>query len=266
MRTHRVWARGLLSTLAAKRQELGICKYCGLRAGKLRGQHRECESIYTKALRNLLSAATRRALGRASADELRLSLSLAGKGFVSDDEARETLIEAYEDAACKSLARDWISAENESLLASYVAELDLSHDESNRSGVQDRIGMSVLLRQITTEPATPHGWHTTLDELPFRLNSPEERVVWVFGDVRVEFGSRHLGDTDSGQLAMTNRRLWFAGLEGSHQVTYGRVHTLRQEYGGFAIHTGASTKSYSFYGDLYGWFAWKLIKLLVKMN
>ncbi|MDE2859994.1 MAG: hypothetical protein OYI31_00390 [Chloroflexota bacterium] len=213
-----------------------------------------------------MSTATRLALGRASADELRLRLSLAGESFVSGDEAREALIEAYEDAACRLLAGDWISAENESFLASYVAELNLSDAECNRNGTQERIRMSAQLRQIATEPATLNDWRSTLGSLPLRLSDPDERVVWAFRTVRVEFGSTQMRESDSGRLVMTNRRLYFAGREGSHQSTLGRIHTLRREYDGFAIHTGASAKAYSFRSDVNGWFAWKLINLLVKMK
>ena len=230
------------------------------------GRHGECEAKHTAALRSLLHTATQRALGNASVDELRLKLSLASEKFVSDEDARDALVEGYEDAACKMVAGDWISAENEGHLAAYVAEMNLSEAECNRSGAQERVRMSAQLRRIATETATSYEWQSRLGSFPFGFNRSGERVVWAIRSVQVEFGSTRERETDDGQLVMTNRGLYFAGQEGSHQVTLGRIHNLRREYDGFAIHTGASAKTYTFNRHVDGWFAWKLLKLLVKMN
>lgn len=245
---------------------MGNCKYCGLSAGRFRSLHKDCRLKRLSALGGIRAGATECALGKSSADDLRSQLLQANGSFVSDAEARNLLVVGFENAARVMLEDDWISQESERALEAYANEFGLSISECNRTGTLDRIRMSNTLRQIATGQGDLHDWSARWSSLPFSRKSPNERIVWAFDNVQVAFGSTKRRTSDTGMLVMTNRGLYFAGRSGSHRVSFGRLQTLRREPSGFAIHSGPSAKTYSVNRGVNGWFAWKLVKLLVKMN
>src|SRR5271170_5830558 len=76
---------------------VGVCKYCGQKAGLFRRSHRKCQTRHDDAMRDLLRIAYASASGISPLETLSKDVAqLAQTGFISSEEVRSTYIQAWE--------------------------------------------------------------------------------------------------------------------------------------------------------------------------
>lgn len=269
------------------------CEFCGEPKGRFFNRHGECRKRHAIALNELLDQSTKCALGRVPIDDVYDARVLASQNFVTEEEIRDALIRGFERAAYTvlGLSYDWLvedeEVDDDTLDDDYISEdedeeanseldgaliseddvrhldaykktLELSEDELDRSGACRDIYLGVKLREISNGQMPYSLWHSKVDDLPFRLQE-SEKCVWIFWGVSLETKSKN----DRGLLALTTNGLYFAGDSERHRISYGRIFNFSREWDGFSVNKGPATKSYKL-AD--GWFAWRLLSKLAKLD
>jgi hypothetical protein len=154
------------------------CKYCGKFASWFRWSHPECRSRRTTGLsrvrKRAFDAATK---GFPNCDLKKELEEVAKASFVKDDELREALIGAWDQAVDFCITDKVITNDEEASLTAFVDSLSLSETDRNRHGALARIVQNLTLRDIS-EGTVPHRVFTN-DVVPFNLQK-QESIVWLF--------------------------------------------------------------------------------------
>ena len=111
---------------------MGNCKYCGGRAGFLRGKHKECESSY-QAGRERMVALVVQTAGRPNFSEASLLddlSSIARVSYIDDDGIRSVIAEGWHRAVAEGLADGILTQDEEDRLRDFRDQFAL-HDEWN---------------------------------------------------------------------------------------------------------------------------------------
>ena len=197
-------------------------------------------------------------MGRASIDEVYDVRDLARVNFVTEAEIRDALISGFEEAVEIALYDALISEVEERHLNAYMKYLEFSESEFDRQGACRSISLGLKLREISKGQMPYDLWQSKVKGLPFKLQE-SEKCVWIFQGVHLETKSTN----DRGLLALTTKRLYFVGTSETHRIPYGRIFNLGREWNGFSVNQGSATKSYTLEN---GWFAWRLLTELLKMD
>ena len=270
-----------------------VCKLCGEPTGRFFNRHRGCKKRHASALEQLLGRSTKCALGRISIDDVYDARVSARLNFVTEAEIRDALVSGFEEAVDIILGLDYhwlredeevdcgtsddddvsegkdedahsalddalISEDEERHLNAYMKNLELSDSELNRNGACRKLYLGAKLREISKGQMPYDLWQSKVEDLPFGLQE-SEKCVWIFRGVHLETKSTN----DRGLLALTTKGFYFVGNSERHRVPYGRIFNSSREWNGFSVNQGSATKSYTLED---GWFAWRLLSELAKLD
>jgi hypothetical protein len=276
---------------------MGKCKICGESAGWFKEYHEECKTKYKAGLDKLVSVATKAVLDLSLCDSLMNTCrSIAQMCRISDENIRDALIVAWENALDKYLDDGVLSTDEENQLMTYANKFSLDQSELDRKGQFTRAAQAGVLRDIV-EGKIPERV-TVTGSVPFNLQK-NESLVWLFNSVslleekttrsyvggyqgmsiKVMKGvyyrvgafkghpveSTQMVNKGYGSLGVTTKNIYFAGSQKSLRVPYNKVITFIPYSDGIGIHTDAKTaKPIAFItGD--GWFINNLVQNLAQM-
>ena len=157
---------------------MGACRYCGRKAGFLRGKHKECESTYQVG-RERMVALVADAAGRADFSEAALLdklAAIAGSSYVDDDGIRAVIAEGWHQAVKEGLADGILTQDEEARLRDFRDQFAV--DEPGRAGrraveqldraARDRLMLDARLAALATPGGDNH-----LHELATALDHSE---------------------------------------------------------------------------------------------
>lgn len=161
---------------------MGNCRYCGGKAGFMRGKHKECESAH-QAGRQRMVALVARAAGRPGFSEAALLddlAAIAGSSYIDDDGIRAAIAEGWHQAVKEGLADGILTQDEEARLRDFRDHLAI--DEQDRAGrdaaaqldraARDRLMLDARLAALATTGGSRH-----LDELATMVAESELSVA-----------------------------------------------------------------------------------------
>ena len=162
---------------------MGNCKYCGGKAGFLRGKHRECDAAYQTGRQQLVALASE-AAGRPDFSEsaLRDELAAVAAGsYINEDGIRAAIATGWRNAVQEGLADGILTQAEESRLRDFHERFAIAeHDQQDRSvraaaaelesAARDRLMLDARLAAIAPAGAAGHGH---LSELEATLRAAE---------------------------------------------------------------------------------------------
>ena len=161
---------------------MGDCRFCGQKAGFLRGKHKECESIYQTGRRQMV-ALVAEAAGESNFSEAALLSDLetiAAGSYIDEDGIRAAIAEGWHHAVKEGLADGILTQDEEARLRDFRNQLAI--DELDRASqtaaaqldraARDRIMLDARLAALAT---TGGGGH--LDELAMTVAESELSVT-----------------------------------------------------------------------------------------
>ncbi len=164
---------------------MGDCRYCGQKAGFLRGKHKECESAHQVGRQQMVAlvadSASRADFSEAALlDDLKV---IAGSSYVDEDGIRAVIAEGWHEAVKEGLADGILSQEEETRLRDFRDQFAI--DEQHRTGqdaaveldraARDRLMLDARLAALAA-PGSDNHLHelaTALDDS--ELSSDEQR-------------------------------------------------------------------------------------------
>ena len=270
---------------------MGICTYCGQKAGLLRSKHRECEEKYNKGWDEMIDIARDAVIGHISSDNIEAKLlNLAINHFVSKDKIRLALTSGWEKAVDTYLEDGILSVEEESKLTSFIEKFSFTQSDLDNNGKYTGIVKSGVIRDLT-EGKVPQRIKLT-GQLPFNLQKTES-LIWVFPSasyyedktrrsfvgstqgvsVRIAKGVYyrvgafkghpvettervHMGN---GLFGVTNKNIYFVGGTKSLRIKYDKIVSYIPFDDGIGIHRDSSTAKPQVFVTGDGWFTYNLI-------
>jgi hypothetical protein len=273
------------------------CKYCGRVASWFRWLHPECRSRHTTGLSRIrkraFDAATK---GFPNCDLKKELEEVAKASFVKDDELREALIGAWDQAVDFCVTDKVMTKDEETSLTAFADSLSLPETDRNRHGALAHIVQNLTLRDIS-EGTVPHRVFAN-DMVPFNLQK-QESIVWLFPaakyyeeKTRREFVGRSQGisvrvakgvylrsgtfrgrpiettrmeHVDTGTMGITNKSIYFAGSRKAVRVAFSRIVAFHPYIDGLGIHQDGRARPQTFVtGD--GCFIYNLVRGLAEMS
>ena len=114
---------------------MGGCRYCGQKAGFLRGKHKACETIYQSGRQRMVDLVAEAAgqPGFSEATLLDNMSAIARSSFIDADGARAIIAEGWHQAVQEGLADGILTQEEEARLRDFRDRLAID-DDQNRAG------------------------------------------------------------------------------------------------------------------------------------
>jgi len=132
------------------------CKYCGQPAGFFHWQHAECNQKHENGKCQLATAITAAASGDSALDSLDAQLGeIAARSYISKDEERSLVIQAWTAAVDHSLDHGFLEQSQEEHLIGIKDRLALSQSEADSGGGLSRVVKAGVLREVMRRGAPP---------------------------------------------------------------------------------------------------------------
>ena len=167
---------------------MGDCRYCGQKAGFLRGKHKECESTH-QAGRQQMVALVAQAAGQAHFNEAALHAKLediARVSYMDEDGIRATIAEGWHQAVQEGLADGILTQDEEDRLRDWrdrFALTDQSDQTSQAAAAQlerasrDRLMLDARLAALATSNGDEHRDELAAALQESELSSGDQRLL-----------------------------------------------------------------------------------------
>jgi hypothetical protein len=274
------------------------CVYCGENVGLFRNFHQECDKKHHDGVKKVMELAQRSIISVGSLELLDQEISqIVSSSFISPERKNELLIEAWGKAVETALDDGVISEDEENSLISFKDHYSLSRDDLDSIGAWAKVVKAAILRDIL-EGNLPDRVKIS-GSLPFNFQK-SETLVWLFQDVkyyeeksrrRFEGGSQGVGlriskgvyyrvgafsahpvvtqetvHIDTGQLAVTNKNLYFAGDRKAFRIPFNKIVAFNPFNDGIGIQRDAQTSKPQSFNTGDGWFTYNLLVNLAQMS
>lgn len=277
---------------------MGICIFCGQKAGFLKKKHKECELYYCAGKHNIVESVSAAITQTSDFDNLDNEIKIiAATNHIMAIDMTGLYIKGFDNAVDSFLDDGVLSLEEENKIEKFRTHYDFDQDILDKNGSLQKMVKASILREIL-EGKIPAYPLENEDNLPFMLQKGEI-VIWIFHNVdyyeqrtRTEFQGRSQGISikiakglyyrtgafkghpvmieemkylDKGLVALTNEHIYFASPMKSFKVPYDKIVTVNPYEDGVGIQKdGANAKPQVFKG-LDGWFIYNLISNLNKL-
>src|SRR5437899_3167777 len=119
---------------------MGVCKYCGQKAGWFSHAHEGCEHKYQSVLQNMMSLTTPSKRTGQGLDTLENRLSqMAKEHFIAAGQVKTMMIGGWEQALNQVLQDNVLSEGEENILMEFAKHFNLSQEDLNRNGAYTRL-------------------------------------------------------------------------------------------------------------------------------
>jgi hypothetical protein len=137
-------------TLASMvKTKMGVCKYCGQRAGFLRSDHRECHEKHDAGWNEMVELVAKAAETGSGIDTLQTHLTqVASASYIPEGQIRDTLVSGWQRAVDRVLAHGVISEPVESSLSEFAKTFRFSDGELDAGAARTQLVKGVVLREL----------------------------------------------------------------------------------------------------------------------
>ena len=276
---------------------MGVCQFCGQRAGWFRSAHKECRQQNAVGQSAVLAAVGKSISGTEPLDSTDAAIqTMAEKYRLTQLQIHDQAAHAWERQVVDLLDAGPISEGAEHRLMAIAKKFDLGQHDLDRHQAFTRLAKSAVLRDVTSGVISQR--YQVEGALPFNFLK-NEKLVWAFSNtkyledkVRREFVGRSSGVSvriakgvyyragafkgrpvehtqrvlvDSGVLAITNLHLYFAGQAKKFRIPYKKIVSFEHYSDGIGVMRDASTAKAQIFVTGDGWFTGNLVTNLAQL-
>ncbi|WP_163499447.1 hypothetical protein [Helicobacter suis] len=275
---------------------MGICIFCGQKAGFLRSKHKKCQREHLegqKAIQDVINDNyAKQATGPEDLKNLQRRIQqIAQESFIDQVLQKTLLIKGVEAAIQTALEDGLLTEQEEEGVLKLIAFFNLSQEDLDSNGYYTKLKQGSILRHVC-EGVMPTGINIIGDSLPF-VFMKNEKLIWVENGVQyfeMKTVSSYVGGSqgvslriakgvyyrvgafkghkiqeeqmsyvDTGLLAITTKHLYFCGKSKSLRIPFAKLISITPYSDGISVHKdGVRAKPQTFInGD--SWFLYNLI-------
>lgn len=275
---------------------MGICKFCGEKAGLFSNKHKECEKKYESGKREIISIIEDALVSKGDFNQINSKIeSISKSSYIKEEEKSDLLIQGFDKAVERFFEDGLISEEEEKTVSGFMKHFNLAQNDLNRGNSYMRIVQGTVLRDVMNG-ITPERIQVDT-AIPFNLQKGE-KLVWTFGNVelyeqrtRTHYEGRHSGvglriakgvyyrtggfrghpvqTTEmtymgSGLMGISNMHIYFAGTK-SFRMKYDKIVSFEPFEDGIGIQKDGVTAKPQVFKNIDGWFCYNLVTNLSQL-
>jgi hypothetical protein len=277
---------------------MGICKFCGKKAGLFKSIHEECKTANSNGKLAVIEKVSQALSTMTDFSNLNAEIkSISETTYITNEETSYLYCLGFDKAVDSILDDGIISPEENKRLENFQRQLNLGQDDLNLNGSYNRIVQAEILKDIL-EGKPLKSKVTIIGNLPFLLQN-DESILWLFQNVEFQeqrtkttyqgksqgisikiakglyyrtgsfkgnpISSEQMTILGNGMLALTNKNLYFASETKNLKTPYNKIISITPYSDGIGLQKdGASAKPQIFKG-IDGWFTYNLISNLSKL-
>ncbi len=277
---------------------MGLCKYCGQKAGLFRSKHKACEAQKIAGQTSIIQEVEQFILHKEEFENLKSKVQqIASENFIQIEELNALYGKGFDQAVNHILEDGVITEEEESKIGNFKAQFE---DFDTRIDTNDsilKVIKSLILRDLLNGNL-PKSRINYVGNVPFLIQKGEE-FLWVFTNVayhervnktvyvgrsqgvsvRIAKGvyyrtssfkgnpvvTNELRYISTGILAFTNKHVWFSSDKKSFKTPYTKLVTIEPfDDGCGLLKDGVSAKPQIF-SNIDGWFTYNLVSNMVSL-
>jgi hypothetical protein len=277
---------------------MGICKFCGKKAGLFRSLHKECENANTNGMRDIVAMIENVITTSNDNSNLKEELNLiTEKAYINSEDINYLYCLGYDKAVDSFLDNGIISIEENQRLENFQELMDLGQDELNINGSFNRKIQSEILREVSEGIVSTSKLNIT-GNLPFLLQK-NENILWLFQNVEFQeqrtktiyqgrsqgvsikiakglyyrtgsfkgnpVSTQQMTILGNGILALTNKNLYFASSTKNIKIPYSKLISITPYSDGIGLQEDGASAKPKIFKDIDGWFSYNLISNLSKL-
>jgi hypothetical protein len=277
---------------------MGLCKYCGEKAGLFRSKHKACEAKKLAGQANIIHEVEQFILHKDEFDHLKTNVQqIASENFIQLEELNALYGKGFDEAVAKILEDGILTEEEETQIGLFKSHFKDDFEKIDTNKSINKVVKSIILRDLLngTIPESRINYEGTI---PFLLQKGEH-FLWVFTNVayhervnktvyvgrsqgvsvRIAKGiyyrtssfkgnpvvTNELRYISTGILAFTNKHVWFSSDKKSFKIPYTKLVTIEPfDDGCGLLKDGVSAKPQIF-SNIDGWFTYNLVSNMVSL-
>lgn len=271
---------------------MGICKFCGLKAGLFSSVHKQCEQNYKEGKNSILSKTSEAITSQTDFSELNSEIAIIEKtNHISKAETNELFTTAFDKAVESFLEDGIISKDEEEKIIKFKDHFNLDQDILDKNGSLQKIAKSLILRDVF-EGNTPKNRMNIEGTLPF-LFQKDEVLIWLFQgaeyyelrnrttyqggsqgvSVKIMKGvyyrtssfkgnpviTQQITPIGIGMLALTNKNIYFAATAKTIKIPYNKLISITPYSDGISLQKDGASAKPQIFKNIDSWFAYNLI-------
>src|SRR5450755_1913982 len=161
---------------------MGICIYCGQKAGMFKDHHKECAEKRVSDILNgkaeIETAVLNAIVEKSDLNELSILLdSITERSFITDSDKQENIFKGYDSAVSLFMSDNILDSEEETKLVIFQNHFNYTAEQLNKNRSYDIISKSSIIRRLNEGGEFEYGDGKM--ELPVILEK-NEKLIWVF--------------------------------------------------------------------------------------
>jgi len=277
---------------------MGLCKYCGEKAGLFRSKHKACEAKKIAGQTSIIFEVEKFILEKEGIENMQQTIQqIAAEHYIKAEELNALYGKGFDEAVAHILEDGVVSEEEEKKIGTFKSQFD---DFDTKIDTQDsilKVIKSLVMRDLLGGNI-PQSRVNFAGNAPFLLQKGEE-FLWIFKNVayhervnktvyvgrsqgvsvRIAKGiyyrtssfkgnpvlTNELKYISTGILAFTNKHVWFSSDLKSFKIPYSKLITVEPfENGCGLLKDGVSAKPQIF-SNIDGWFTYNLVSNMVSL-
>lgn len=276
---------------------MGICKFCGQKAGLFKSVHKECVEANDSGKFTIVDKVSQAILGTTDFSVFDTEINnIAQNAFINKEELNELYGLGFDNAVEAFLDDGVVSPEEEQKIANFKNHYNFGENTLDGRGSLQKIVKALILRDIL-DGNIPSRLNIT-GTLTFLLEK-DENVIWLFHNVefyeqrtKTTYQGRSQGISvkiakglyyrtgsfkgnpvtneqmtllGNGMLALTNKNLYFASSTKTIKTPYNKLIAITPYSDGIGLQKDGASSKPQIFKDLDGWFTYNLISNLSKL-
>lgn len=277
---------------------MGLCKYCGQKAGLFRSKHKACEAQKIAGQTSIIQEVEQFILHKDEFENLKSKVQqIASENFIQLEELNALYGKGFDQAVNQILEDGVITEEEESKIGNFKAQFEDFDTKVDTNDSILKVIKSLILRELLSGNL-PKSRIDYVGTVPFLIQKGEE-FLWVFTNVayhervnktvyvgrsqgvsvRIAKGvyyrtssfkgnpvvTNELRYISTGILAFTNKHVWFSSDKKSFKIPYTKLVTIEPfDDGCGLLKDGVSAKPQIF-SNIDGWFTYNLVSNMVSL-
>jgi hypothetical protein len=277
---------------------MGLCKYCGEKAGLFRSKHKACEVQKIAGQTSIIQEVEQFILHKDEFENLKSKVQqIASENFIPIEELNALYGKGFDQAVNQILEDGVITEEEESKIGNFKAQFEDFDTKIDTNDSILKVIKSLILRDLLNGNL-PKSRINYVGTVPFLIQKGEE-FLWVFTNVayhervnKTVFVGRSQGVSvriakgiyyrtssfkgnpvvtnelryiSTGILAFTNKHVWFSSDKKSFKIPYTKLVTIEPfDDGCGLLKDGVSAKPQIF-SNIDGWFTYNLVSNMVSL-
>lgn len=276
---------------------MGKCIYCGENAGFLKKKHNECELKFHQGQNEYIEAIKLCIIDEFNFNEVKVKLEkIQQSSYITSNLVNNLVTKAFDLAIEHFLEDGILSLDEEEKISKFKEEFDISQEILDRNGSYSKVGMSLILRDLT-EGKNPKERINIDGHLPF-LFQKSETIVWLFKNVefyeqqiRTEYQGGSQGISvrvakgvyyrasafkgrpvkisemkyiGTGLLVLTTKHIYFGSPEKKIKIPLNKLISIEPYEDGIGIQKDGVTAKPQVFKNIDGWFMHNAISNLTQ--